>query len=293
MPQLLQENFGYTATLAGLALMPGGFAALVMMVIAGRISGLVQPRYLMAGAMITISAAMYHFTSLTPDVNFGWFALARIFQMAAIPVLFLTITSYSYVGLPPEKSSQASALINVARNLGGSIGVSMAQTLLARREQFHQARLAEHMTASSVPYRETLNQASSYFAAHGATAPDAQSRAVAWIGETLMNQAAYLSYIDVFAALALLAALLVPVAFLLRRVHLGEARQPRRSVSGKGAVAELSYGRFASSHSTLDIPAIRDSCSTSRAGSRAGARRNSEAAASTSNSLVAVARRSS
>ncbi len=266
MPQLLQENFGYTATLAGLALMPGGFAALVMMVIAGRISGLVQPRYLMAGAMITISVAMYHFTSLTPDVNFGWFALARVFQMAAIPVLFLTITSYSYVGLPPEKSSQASALINVARNLGGSIGVSMAQTLLARREQFHQARLAEHMTASSVPYRETLNQASSYFAAHGATAPDAQSRAVAWIGETLMNQAAYLSYIDVFAALALLAALLVPVAFLLRRVDLGEARQPRRSVSGKGAVAELSYGRFASSHSTLDIPAIRDSCSTSSRG---------------------------
>ncbi|MBV8427158.1 MAG: DHA2 family efflux MFS transporter permease subunit [Hyphomicrobiales bacterium] len=221
MPQLLQENYGYTATLAGLALMPGGFAALVMMAIAGRVSGLVQPRYLMAGAMITIAVAMYHFTSLTPDVNFGWFALARVFQMAAIPVLFLTITSYSYVGLAPEKSSQASALINVARNLGGSIGVSMAQTLLARREQFHQARLVEHVSASSLAYRRTLSEAGNYFMAHGATGPDAQSRAVAWVGQTVMNQAAYLSYIDVFAALAGLAALLVPVAFLLRRVDLG------------------------------------------------------------------------
>ncbi|MBV8767660.1 MAG: DHA2 family efflux MFS transporter permease subunit [Hyphomicrobiales bacterium] len=224
MPQLLQENFGYTATLAGLALMPGGFAALVTMMIAGRISGFVQPRYMMAGAMVTIAIAMYHFTSLTPDVNFAWFALARVFQMMAIPILFLTITSYSYVGLPPEKSSQASALINVARNLGGSIGVSMAQTLLARREQFHQARLAEHVSSSSLAYRDTLHQASDYFAAHGATGPDAQSRAIAWVGQTLMNQAAYLSYIDVFAALAALAALLVPVAFLLRRVDL--ARKP-------------------------------------------------------------------
>jgi len=170
--------------------------------------------------LVTIAVATYHFTSLTPDVSFGWFALARVFQMVAIPVLFLTITSYSYVGLPPEKSSQASALINVARNLG-SIGVSMAQTLLARREQFHEARLAEHISASSLAYRQTLSEAAKYFAAHGAAGPDAQSRAVAWVGETLMNQAAYLSYIDVFAALAGLAALLVPVAFLLRRVDLG------------------------------------------------------------------------
>jgi DHA2 family multidrug resistance protein len=226
MPQLLQENFGYTATLAGLALMPGGFAALVMMVIAGSVSGHVQPRYLMAGAMMTIAVAMYHFTALTPHANFGWFALARVLQMAAIPVLFLTITSYSYVGLAPEKSSQASALINVARNLGGSIGVSMAQTLLARREQFHQARLAEHLSASSLAYRQTLSEAGSYFAAHGAAGPDARSRAVAWVGETLTNQAAYLSYIDVFAALAGLAALLVPVAFLLRRVDLGRRAAP-------------------------------------------------------------------
>jgi MFS transporter, DHA2 family, multidrug resistance protein len=221
MPQLLQENYGYTAMLAGLALMPGGFAALVTMAIAGRVSGFVQPRYLMAGALVTIAVATYRFTSLTPDVNFGWFALARVFQMVAIPVLFLTITSYSYVGLPPEKSSQASALINVARNLGGSIGVSMAQTLLARREQFHEARLAEHISASSLAYRQTLSEGVKYFAAHGAAGPDAQSQAVAWVGETLMNQAAYLSYIDVFAALAGFAAFLVPVAFLLRRVDLG------------------------------------------------------------------------
>jgi len=223
MPQMLQANFGYTATIAGLALMPGGFAALLTMAIAGKLSSYIQPRYMMGGAMAGIAIATYHFTSLEPDANFGWFAAARVFQMTAIPVLFLTITSYSYVGLPPDKSSQASALINVARNLGGSIGVSMAQTMLSRREQFHQSRLAESVTASSLQYRDTLAQASSYFASHGATGPDAQRQAVAWVGHALANQTAYLSYIDVFDAFAVLAFVLIPLALLLRRVDLGRA----------------------------------------------------------------------
>jgi MFS transporter, DHA2 family, multidrug resistance protein len=222
MPQLLQENYGYTATLAGFALMPGGFAALLMMIVAGKMSGIVQPRYMMGAAMLTIGLAMVHFTALTPDASFAWFATARVLQMAALPVLFLTITSFSYVGLPPEKSSQASALINVARNLGGSIGVSMAQTLLARREQFHQSRLAEHIFPSSIPYQQTLRQAAGYFAAHGASAADSQSQAIGWIGQTIANQTAYLSYIDVFFALGVLAFVMTPAALLLKHVDLGQ-----------------------------------------------------------------------
>jgi DHA2 family multidrug resistance protein len=226
MPQLLQENFGYTATLAGLSLMPGGFTALFMMIIAGQVSRFVQPRYLMAVALAVIGGAMYHFTNLTPDASFRWFAEARMFQMAALPVLFLTITSFSYVGLPPEKSGQAAALINVARNLGGSIGVSAAQTLLARREQFHQSRLAENLSASSVAYGQTLKQVTTFFAQQGAGLADAQHQAAGWIGQTLANQAAYLSYIDVFAALSLFACLMIPISFLLQKIDL---RSPRGS----------------------------------------------------------------
>ena len=229
LPQVLQENFGYTATLAGLSLMPGGFVSLLMMIAAGQVSRFVQPRYIMAAGMAAISLAMYHFTSLAPDADFAWFAWARVFQMAGLPFLFLTITSFSYVGLPPGKSGQASALINVARNLGGSIGVSASQTLLARREQFHQARLAANLTPTSLAYNETIKQAASYFARHGASAVNAQHQAIAWLGQTLMNQAAFLSYIDLFAVLSLAAALLVPVAFLLQRVNLHAPPRPAPS----------------------------------------------------------------
>ena len=173
---------------------------------------------------------MYHFTDLSPDADFGWFAWARVFQMAGLPFLFLTITSYSYVGLPPGKSGQASALINVARNLGGSIGVSASQTLLARREQFHQARLGGKPRPPRLwPTHDTIKQAAAYFAQHGTSAVDAQHQAIAWIGQTLMNQAAFLSYIDVFAVLSLAAALLVPVAFLLQRVNLNAPPRPAPS----------------------------------------------------------------
>ena len=220
MPQLLQENFGYTATLAGLALMPGGIAALVTMIVAGKASSFIQPKYMMAGALLTIGLAMGHFTAFSPGASFAWFATARVLQMAALPVLFLTITSFSYVGLPPDKSSHASALINVARNLGGSIGVSMAQTLFARREQFHRSRLAEHIFPSSLQYQEALRQVGAYFVAHGASAPDSRGRAIGWVGQTVANQAAYLSYIDVFAALGLFALIMIPIAFTLSRVDL-------------------------------------------------------------------------
>jgi MFS transporter, DHA2 family, multidrug resistance protein len=224
MPQLLQEEYGYTATWAGLSLMPGGFVSLISMITAGQISRFVQPRYIMAGALLAISFALWNFTKLSPYADFAWFAWARAFQMAALPFLFLTITSFSYVGLPPGKSGQASALINVARNLGGSIGVSASQTLLARREQFHQARLAEHIAPTSLSYARTLKLVAANFIEHGTAPANAMRQAVAWIGQTLMSQAALLSYIDVFAALSIFSLILVPMAFLLQHVNLGAPR---------------------------------------------------------------------
>lgn len=204
--------------------MPGGLIALAMMTAAGQLSRFVQPRYLMGGALIAIGFGMARYTDLAPSADFWWFAWTRAVQMAPLPFLFLTITSYSYVGLPPEKSNQASSLINVARNLGGSFGVSMAQTLLAQREQFHQSRLVESLVPTSPVYRQTLSQAAAHFAQHGTGQIDAQRQAAAWIGQTLTDQAAYLAYIEVFAVLAVFAWVLTPIALLLRHVDL---RAPR------------------------------------------------------------------
>lgn len=221
LPQLLQTEVGYTAMLAGLALSPGGVATMILMPVAGRLVSVVQPKYLIMFGAAVAALSMWHMTGLTGDISYGYAALARIYLAIGLPFLFLPVTTASYDGVPPEKTNQASALINVARNIGGSMGVAVAQTLLAQRQQFHQSRLIEHAAPSDLGYQQTLDQMTRFFQAQGASASDAASQAIAWVGRTLQQQVDFLAYIDVFWSLAIVAALLIPIAATLRSIDLG------------------------------------------------------------------------
>jgi DHA2 family multidrug resistance protein len=224
LPQLLQEQFGYTATLAGLALSPGGLVTAVMMVVVGRLGG-IQPRYLIAAGAAIVAFGMYYSTNLESQLDFGFFALSRMIIGAGLPLMFLPLTSASYAGIAPDKTDQASALINIARNFGGSIGVSIAQTTLARREQFHQSRLAEHVGGWNPYYQQTLHAMQGYFASQASPSGNPAATAFAAIGQTVQAQAALMSYIDVFFTLGVIAALLVPLALSLRNVDSSAAAQ--------------------------------------------------------------------
>ena len=210
LPQLLQEQFGYTATIAGLAISPGGLVTMAMMIVVGRIS-FIQPRYLIAAGAAVATFAMYDLWRMTPDVDFWYFAWSRIYLGIGLPLIFIPITTASYDGIPPEKTDQASAMINLARNFGGSIGVALSQTVLARREQFHQSRLSEHIGSWNPFYNDTLSHLQSYFNGQTATG-SVPGSSIAYIGQMLQGQVAILSYIDVFVVLAGMAALIVPLA---------------------------------------------------------------------------------
>ncbi len=153
MPLLLQTNFGYTATSAGLALSPGGIVTMVMMFVIGAISSKVQPKYLIMTGCIIIAASMYGLTDVYGDLNFWFFARSRMVLGVGLPLIFIPIIAVSYDGIPPNRVDMASALINAARNTVGSIGVSIASNVLAHREQFHQARLIEN----AVPAKRRLS----------------------------------------------------------------------------------------------------------------------------------------
>ena len=98
---------------------------LVVMPIAGQVTGRFQPKYLMTLGLIGIALSMWYSTTLTPDASFDYFAWVRLYQIVGLPFLFIPINTVAYDGLPPAKTSQASALMNVSRNLGGSIGISL------------------------------------------------------------------------------------------------------------------------------------------------------------------------
>ena len=94
-----------------------------------------------------------------------------------LPLIFLPIMGASYEGLPPGKTDQASALMNAARNTGGSIGVSIASNVLAHREQFHQSMLTGDAIPSGIAYQDTLHQVTQYFVAQGSSLVQAQQQA--------------------------------------------------------------------------------------------------------------------
>jgi DHA2 family multidrug resistance protein len=221
LPQLVQQNFGYTATWAGLVLTPGGIVTVFMMPLVGRLTGTVQPRYLIAAGAAICAFAMYDMTKVNGDLGFWFFATSRIYIGIGLPLVFLPIIAASYDGVAPDKTDMASALINVARNIGGSIGISLANNVLAHREQFHQSRLVELANPSTSQYQNTLQQMMDYFTAHGSSLAQAKQQAFAWIGQQVQTQASYLAYVDVFWTLALISLAAVPLALTLRKVKLG------------------------------------------------------------------------
>lgn len=220
LPQILQTDFGYTALLAGLALSPGGLATLCMMPVAGRLVSIVQPKYLIVFGASVVALSMWHLTGLNGDITYGYAAFARIILAIGLPFLFLPVTTASYDGIPSDKTNQASALINVARNIGGSMGVALSQTMLAQRQQFHQSRLVENVVPSGIGYQHTLDQLTQYFIARGSGQSDAAGQAIAWIGQTLQRQVDLLAYIDVFWSLAMVALVMIPIALLMRPINL-------------------------------------------------------------------------
>ena len=221
LPQLVQQNFGYTATWAGLLLSPGGLVTLVMMIAVGRLAAKAQPKYLIIVGAVLIAVSMYQMTNVYGDLGFWYMAQSRMLLGVGLPLIFIPIMTASYDGIPPSKTDQASALINAARNTGGSIGVSIVSNVLTHRQQFHQSRLVESVLPSSVQYQDTLHRMTDYFVAQGNSLLQAQQQAVQWIGQQVQTQASFLAYMDAFWVLMLISLAMIPLALTLRKVKLG------------------------------------------------------------------------
>jgi DHA2 family multidrug resistance protein len=203
IPQLAQTLLNYDATTAGMTLGIGGLITLVTMPLAGAITGrLVQPKWLILVALAGTGWALSSAARLNLDISFWTMSLARATQVVWLPFVFIPLSAVSYVGVPPDRTNEASALINLMRNLGGSVGVSFTTTMLQERLQFHHARLAEHVT----PYDG--------FAWNTPLAP---------VDQLVQAQAGIMSYLDIFWLLGLLGLCIWPLALLLPRMPKGAA----------------------------------------------------------------------
>jgi MFS transporter, DHA2 family, multidrug resistance protein len=223
LPLLVQQDFGYTATWAGLMLSPGGLVTMAMMIVVGRLTAKVQPKYLIIAGAVIVALSMYDMTNVYGDLGFWYMARSRMLFGVGLPMIFVPITTASFDGIHPSKTDQASAIINAARNIGSSIGISIVSNVLTHREQFHQSRLVEQVIPSSPQYQDTLQQVTNYFTANGSSLAQAHDQAIQWIGQQVQIQASFLAYMDAFWVLMLISLSAVPLALTLRKIKLGGA----------------------------------------------------------------------
>jgi DHA2 family multidrug resistance protein len=218
MPQFLQTLMGYTAQSAGLVLSGAGLVLLFEMPIVGQLTTKIPAKYIMAFGWLCLSFGMYISTKrLDLLISFSAAARLRIAQGFGLAFLFVPITTVAYVGVPAEKGNSVSGLINFMRNIGSSVGTSMVTTLLARRAQFHQNAIAFHATNYDPAFRDAVTGLSQQLGQSGLSAPDAQVQAFARVYQNVQVQAQTLAYIDTFKILAVAAAVMFVLSFIVRR----------------------------------------------------------------------------
>ncbi len=216
IPQLLQDVLGYTATNAGLALTLGGFATLLVMPLSGFLTSRVDARYLIGFSLAIQGIAMWNMSGLDTQMSFSNAAIARLVQSIGLPFLFVPITNVAYVGLDPSHNNKASALMNVSRNLGGTFGISLVQTMLAQRLQVHQSQYVETLNPLHPTYTATIDHMARILPQHGLSQATAGKAAVAEFYQQLVQQMSMLSYIDVFHTLMVLVFAALPLVLLMR-----------------------------------------------------------------------------
>ena len=216
IPQYLQVLLGYTAERAGMVLSPGGLVLMVMMAVAGRTLGKMDPRLMVSMGYVAVAAGLYNLTRLSLDSSFGTITLWRALQVLGLPFVFIPISTLNYVGVPRSKSNQISSLSNFARNLGGSAGTALLTTFLSRTAQTHQAQLAANAVPGSAAYEGYIANVSGMLRANGVGAVQATQQAVGVAYQQMLRQASMLSYKNAFAVLAGVIVCLTPLPFLMR-----------------------------------------------------------------------------
>lgn len=211
LPAYAQGLMGYRAVDAGMILTPGGVVTILLLPFVGRMINKVDVRLLVGIGLVLGGLSLLWMTEFYLDIPFQRLMVARIVQAASLAFLFVPINSIAFRGVPPSKTNNASALINLARNFGGSIGISFAATLLTRREQFHQSRLVESAQQLNSAYGDYTQHLGS---ALGATPDSATTLASVYQG--VINQATLLSYLDDFKVLGLIFLALLPLLLLVK-----------------------------------------------------------------------------
>ncbi|MGF6840983.1 DHA2 family multidrug resistance protein [Paraburkholderia youngii] len=219
VPQLAQQQLGYTAMLAGLVLSPGAVLITMEIPLISKMMPHVQTRFLVATGFGLLACALAYSHTLTPDIDYFTLVKMRSAQSLAIGFLFVPITTLAYLTVPPRLNDDASALFTMFRNVAGSIGISLSTAMVRERTQARMAHLSELMSPLSQNYNDTLQRNAQRIAdMNGMPHSQALQTANGHLYTTYISQATFLAYVDVFAFLAIFCTLCIPITIFFSPV---------------------------------------------------------------------------
>jgi len=214
-----QKILGYDAWTAGLTLAPGGLGTMIALMISGRLVSRMDQRVMLVGGCLLQAVALWLMTEVTTTMDFEALAWPRFVQGFSAGFIFVPLQALALANIPMERLSNATSAYNLVRNVGGSVGVALVTTMLARRAQGHQATLGSHINMGSPAMAARLHQWTGHFLERGADTVTAGQQALGMMYRELVTQAQVLSYADDFRLMLLASCLVVVLVPFMRRVR--------------------------------------------------------------------------
>jgi len=211
-PVYLAEIRGYDARMIGDTMFVTGLVMFISAPIAGQLSQRLDPRYMLMAAFAIFAVGTWQMTYVTHDWDFWELLWPQVFRGIGLMFAIVPVTNTALGTLPPERVKNASGLFNLMRNLGGAIGLAGINTVLNDRMDLHLARLHEAVTAARQPATEALAQMTAHF-----QGSDARLMALKQMMGLVRQQAAVMSFADVFLILTVLFAALAAAGVIMRR----------------------------------------------------------------------------
>jgi DHA2 family multidrug resistance protein len=216
-PIYVQTLMGYTATLAGLVLVPGGVASMFTMPIVGKLITKINPKGIMVTGIIICAYATHLMSKFNLFADFYSIAFPRMILGIGMGLTVIPLFTLAFSTIKKEDMANATALYNFLRNLGGSFGVAFVTTMISRRAQFHQAHLIENLTPFDTSYQIATQQSARILEFRGVESFLSQYGGLNTVYKELIRQASMLSFNDTFHLTSIILISILPFAFLMKR----------------------------------------------------------------------------
>jgi MFS transporter, DHA2 family, multidrug resistance protein len=217
LPIMLQTVLGYTALDAGFATAPRGLGAFLAMPLIGMVMARFDPRKLLSMGVVFAGTALFLLAQLNLNAGYWNIFWPQILQGTAAGLIWVPLTTITMDPIPNEQMGNATSIFNLTRNLGASIGISTATTLLARRQQFHLNVLGARVNEYSFSTQLTLERTRAMLEHAGSDFFTASRQSYGLVSGLVARQAAMISFLDIFWLLGLIFELMLPLVWLMKR----------------------------------------------------------------------------